>query len=74
MAGLEYGSRYDDGFVVATGHHNELAAHQQVQIRRLYRDGKSYRAIQQIMGISSKTVAKYLLPITRGKLIVDELA
>lgn len=73
MAGV-IDSRHDDGFVVQTGHHNELAAFQQVQIRRLYREGKSYRTIQQIMGISSKTVAKYLLPITRGKLIVDDLA
>lgn len=63
----------DDGFVVDSNHHKALSAFEQVQIRRLYKEGKSYRVIQRVLGVSSKTVAKYLMPITQGKFISDDL-
>lgn len=46
-----------------------LPAYVQVQIRRLYLEGKSYRAIQAIVGVSSRTVAKYTacLPESRKR-------
>ena len=56
-------SRYDDGFVVPS---TRVPAFVQVEIRRLYRQGRSYRQIMRITGLSPCTVSRYLRPITRG--------
>jgi len=56
-------SRYDDGFVVPS---TRVPAFVQVEIRRLYRQGRSYRQIMRITNLSMQTVSRYLRPVTRG--------
>jgi len=56
-------SRYDDGFVVPS---TRVPAFVQVEIRRLYRQGRSYRQIMRITGLSRQSVSRYLRPVTRG--------
>lgn len=66
------GNRQDDGFVVeqtSTRGWALIASFRQVQIRKLYIQGRSYREIAAIVGVSTSTVHKYLAPVTRGRLV-----
>lgn len=63
MAGYVKDCRNDDGFVVEA----RTPAFVQVQIRRLYLQGRSYSQIEEIAGVSRATVARFLAPITRGQ-------
>lgn len=63
MARYVKDNRLDDGFVVEA----RTPPFVQVQIRRLYLQGRSYTQIEQIAGVSRATVARFLAPITRGR-------
>ena len=61
--------RQDDGHGMNL-HPCAIPAHVQTQIRRLYRQGMSYRMIQRLAGVSARTVWKYLKPL-RGEPMAD---